>query len=469
NSLRAYVLEPGEAGLQEAYELGRRAVREQLSVLELSAIHHAILATLLRPPANGQQLATVADALTAFFNESLSAFEMVQRGFGEVQKIALLEKQYADQLRSLAEGSTALNSTFSSAEILWRLAELAPSLVDARLCLVIAAPAGDWSQAHVAAAHPQHEMNLPPGEWLARLYAKASSGEARVPAEPQMLGELMPGDLLVAVLAELGTGHGLVIVSGKRDGSFSERDVSLLRQLTQTCSVAIERSGLYERQRRIAETLQRGLLPNNLPNVPGLEFATRYLPGGAGENVGGDWFDVLNLGSHRIGLAIGDVVGRGVRAASEMGQVRTAFRAYALEHGDPGAVLGRMAELLRAQNPEHFSTVAYLVLEMDRMAIQVARAGHLPPLLMYPDGSAAYVNGGLSPPLGAAKDAIYKQVEVPVSSGCTIVLFTDGLIGRQHPDEGLARIRGALVGAAAVPGTVWDRVLGTMSEDSRDD
>jgi serine phosphatase RsbU (regulator of sigma subunit) len=284
-----------------------------------------------------------------------------------------------------------------------------------------------------------------------------------------MLGELMPGDLLVAVLAELGTGHGLVIVSGKRDGSFSERDVSLLRQLTQTCSVAMERSGLYERQRRIAETLQRGLLPNNLPTVPGLELATRYLPGGAGENVGGDWFDVLNLGAHRIGLAIGDVVGRGVRAASEMGQVRTAFRAYALEHGDPGAVLGRMAELLRAQNPEHFSTVAYLVLEMDRMAMQMARAGHLPPLLMYPDGSAAYVNGGLSPPLGAAKDAIYKQVEVLVSSGCTIVLFTDGLIGRQHPDEGLARIRGALEGAAADPGTVCDRVLETMSEDSRDD
>jgi hypothetical protein len=465
-ALLRYVVEPGEEGLEAAYELGRRAVGEQLSVLELSAVHHALLADLMRPPISWEESTRIADSLGAFFNESLSAFEMVQRGFGEVQKLALLEKQYAHQLRSLSEGSTAIISTFSVAEILRRLAELAPRLVDARLCLVVTAPEQDWSRASIAAVHAEQGTTMPGADLLDRLYAQALIGEGRASADMGTWGE---GEVLITALAGPEVDAGLVVVSGKRGGSFSERDESVLRQLTQTCSVAIERSRLYERQLQIAETLQITLLPEALPSLPGLEVATRYLPGGRGENVGGDWFDAVILGKTRIGLAIGDVAGHGVRAASEMGQVRTAFRAYALEHRDPGRVLTRMAELLSSQNPQHFSTVAYMVLNMHTKLMQLARAGHLPPLIIHPDGTCRYFDEGLSPPLGVAPGMVYKHVELPLSSGCTIVLFTDGLLGRQDPDEAMARIRGLLEGKSGEPEAVCERMLEATPADSQDD
>jgi PAS domain S-box-containing protein len=186
-----------------------------------------------------------------------------------------------------------------------------------------------------------------------------------------------------------------------------------------------------EREHNIAATLQRSLLPEELPKIPGVTLAVRYVPATTGLEVGGDWYDVLPLSDGRVGLAIGDVAGHGLRAAATMGQLRMALRAYALEGSEPGQVVRRVRELVRRLIPSEMATLLYLVLDPDATSITFANAGHLPPLLVA-NGEAYYLEGGLAPPLGAAPhpgDAA--EVNVQLEPDSTLVLFTDGLVERR--------------------------------------
>jgi serine phosphatase RsbU (regulator of sigma subunit) len=453
-AFQQYLHGSGEAALETAYELGRWAIQEQMSMLELAGIHHAAVTQALETPVDRDGLKRLAEAGTAFLSESLSAYEMVQRGFREVQEVALLEQQYADQLRALADSSTALNSTFSVEEILRLMAELAPRIIGARRCMV---GVPDDSGQRTIAFHPDWKPAIS-AELLAGF--DGQSGRFHAPN-----GE----ELLVGTVRGVDGGRATIVLSEKEEGSFTERDEAVLAKLSQTCSVAIERAGLYERQRRIAETLQRALLPNRLPEVPGLSLASRYLPGGAGENVGGDWYDVLMLPEDRVGLVLGDVVGRGIRAASEMGQARMAFRAYAMEHEDPSVVADRMSHLLRAVDSHSFSTMVYLTLETSSGKTRMVRAGHLPPLLIEARGEAHFLEEALSPPLCGLPDPVYSESKFNLASGDTLVLYTDGLIGRRELDTGMARMRSIASNGAHDPESLCDRILERMPLDSEDD
>jgi Serine phosphatase RsbU, regulator of sigma subunit len=154
-----------------------------------------------------------------------------------------------------------------------------------------------------------------------------------------------------------------------------------------------------EREHRIAETLQRSLLPERLPEIPGVLLAARYLPATSDLEVGGDWYDVVQLPNGSMGLAIGDVAGHGLRAASTMGQLRMALRAYALEEGSPSQVLGRVRRLVRVLVPD-IVTLIYLVFDPESGTLRFANAGHPPPLLVEGNGQTSYLEGGLGPPLG---------------------------------------------------------------------
>ena len=450
-----YLRGSGESALETAYELGRRAVQERMSMLELAEIHHAAVTQALEAPVSRDGLMKLAEAGASFLSESLSAYEMVQRGFREVQEEALLEQQYADQLRALADGSTALNSTFSVEEILRLMVELAPRIIGARRCMV--GVSGDDSGQRTIAFHPDWKPAIS-AELLAGFDGR--SGRFQAPN-----GE----ELLVGTVRGVDGGRATIVLSEKEGGSFTERDEAVLAKLSQTCSVAIERAGLYERQRRIAETLQRALLPKSLPEIPGLSLASRYLPGGAGENVGGDWYDVLMLPNDRVGLVLGDVVGRGVRAASEMGQARMAFRAYAMEHEEPSVVADRMSRLLLEVDSQSFSTMVYLTLEPSSGKARMVRAGHLPPLLIEAGGDVHFLEEALSPPLCGLPDPVYVDSKVALASGDTLVLYTDGLIGRRELDTGMARMRSIAADAAGDPESLCDRILERMPLDSEDD
>src|SRR5204862_8009544 len=156
---------------------------------------------------------------------------------------------------------------------------------------------------------------------------------------------------------------------------FSAEDSVVLQLASDRAARAIERARRFEQEHETAVTLQRSLLPDRLPDVPGLALAARYLPGAAGTEVGGDWYDVLPLADGRVGIAMGDVVGRGIPAASLMGQLRNALRAHAIEGHGPAVVVERLDRLVQALSSGRMATLLYMVLEPDARSATFTNAG----------------------------------------------------------------------------------------------
>ena len=172
-------------------------------------------------------------------------------------------------------------------------------------------------------------------------------------------------------------------------------------------------------------------------------LAARYLPATSDLEIGGDWYDVVQLPNGSMGLAIGDVAGHGLRAASTMGQLRMALRAYALEEDSPSQVLGRVRRLVRVLVPD-IVTLIYLVFDPESGALRFANAGHPPPLLVEGNGQTSYLEGGLGPPLGAtAHPRPDIDATAHLDADSTLLLFTDGLVERRGSSilDGLTRLK----------------------------
>jgi serine phosphatase RsbU (regulator of sigma subunit) len=430
-AFRSYLAGGGETGLESAYELGREAVTGELSLLELARIHHDVLAdSLTGAPAD--ELVRIARAGTDFFLESLSTFEMTQRGFREAQERARLEERHAAQLRGLADAALALNSTMSVDEMLEVLGE--------RACAIVGA---DRSTVHVA------------------------SDVENGPAEP------LRGDdrLAVPLIDRAGRPRGLIALSGKRGGDFTEEDESILVQLAHMASVAIENARLYEHERGIAKTLQENLLPDRLPDIPGVTTCADYLAGGDGVEVGGDWYEVIPLPDGCVAVAIGDVVGRGVPAAAMMGHVRMALRAYALDVGQPSLVAERMARFARTLDREQMSTCVYAVLDPTIGDVRCAIAGHPPPLIVGRDGDARFVTGKPGLPFGVSGKTEYPELRARLEPGSTLLLYTDGLVEQRGEsiDVGLERLRGVVANAPAAPEALCRRLVDSLIDGTPED
>jgi GAF domain-containing protein/anti-sigma regulatory factor (Ser/Thr protein kinase) len=258
---------------------------------------------------------------------------------------------------------------------------------------------------------------------------------------------------------------GVLHVGSRDEHDYTADDVALLELAAERLAVAIDHSRLYEREHAVAATLQRSLLPEKLPEVPGTAMASRYVPGAADVEVGGDWYDVIPLPGGRVGLAMGDVVSRGVRAASVMGQLRNALRAYALDGRGPVAVLDRLHTLLRSLERREMATLAYMILDPSSLSYTLASAGHPPPVVITPDGRVSLIEEGRGPPLGAVPEPGYADTSGVVCPGGTILLYTDGLVERRDMwiDEGIAKLTEAASGAGQVdPETLVARLLATL-------
>jgi serine phosphatase RsbU (regulator of sigma subunit) len=236
-------------------------------------------------------------------------------------------------------------------------------------------------------------------------------------------------------------------------------------------SVANEKQRLYERERRIAETLQRRLLPQELPEIPSVGMAVRYIPGAAGVYVGGDWFDAVRLPDGKSGIAVGDVMGRGVRAASVMGQVRTAFRAYALRGATPKSVVERLNRLIPSLDADHFSTMIYLHWDPSERLARLVRAGHPPPVIASPGRPPAFLDSEVAIPLGVLPEAGYRNTRIHLEPGTILVFYTDGLVEQDESLHiGLERLRRSVPRAVTDLELVCDRVLeGVRLVDATDD
>ncbi len=294
----------------------------------------------------------------------------------------------------------------------------------------------------------------------------AASGTAAAAHGPGAAGEVALGRrglvaLIGAPLIVDGAVRGVLEAGSGTEQAFTAEDLSVLRLVAERAALAIEQSRAYAREVDIAETLQRSLLPARLPSVPGLEIAARYLPG---DVVGGDWYDAIPLPDGRVVLVMGDVMGHGIPAASLMGQVRNALRAYAIDGHGPAAMLERLDRLVTLDG-EGMVTLACLIIEPDLTSMLCASAGHLPPLVLA-GGDAFFVEGHGSVPLGVGEGE-WEDVEVKLDPGSRLVLYTDGLVEeRDVPlDAGLERLRQAALAGPDEPDALCGAIVSALSRE----
>ncbi|RMB87605.1 SpoIIE family protein phosphatase [Streptomyces shenzhenensis] len=309
-----------------------------------------------------------------------------------------------------------------------------------------------------------------------------------VPAEE---GGLVQSTLAVPMVAH-DTVVGLAqFARTKGSEPFGDRDRDLAVELAARAAVSIDNARLYRREHERALILQRSLLPPGDPEASGLDIACRYLPGNAATEVGGDWFDVIELPGHRTALVVGDVMGRGLRAAVAMGELRTAVRTLALLDLEPAEVLSALDEIARglgtpggiqqatrtARQPRdadlsevYLATCVYAVYDSVTRRCTFANAGHLPPVLVEPGEAALMLDVPPGMPLGVGGEP-FEEVEVELPEGALLALYTDGLVeSRDHPlDEGLQAFVGALTDPTSALEDVCDHVLNTLDTHHGED
>ena len=284
---------------------------------------------------------------------------------------------------------------------------------------------------------------------------KGFAGRIAAERRPLFIPDVDHADILNPILREKGIRSLLgapLIVEGRVIGvlhvgtlsfrTFTDRDAELLQVAADRAALAIDHAQSFE-QRRLAESLQRSVLPQELVPIPGVEAAVRYLPAASGTALGGDWYDVFPLSEGRIGMVVGDVVGRGVEAAALMAQLRTALRAYAFEGHRPAVVVDRVNGLSSFLQPTTMTTTAFLVLDPEAEELTMVSAGHPPPLLVGSDGTAAFLDPPVGVPLGVSRVSGYVEWTCPIPAGSTLVLYTDGVVEvrGQSVDIGLERLR----------------------------
>ena len=314
-------------------------------------------------------------------------------------------------------------------------------------------------------------------------------------AKPQSVaaeeGGLIQSTLAVPMVAH-DTVVGIVQFSRTKGSEpFGERDRALAVELAARAAVCMDNARLYRREHERALILQRSLLPPGDPEASGLDIACRYLPGNAATEVGGDWFDVIELPGHRTALVVGDVMGRGLRAAVAMGELRTAVRTLALLDLEPAEVLSALDEIARGLGTPggtqqsmrgarqsrdadlsevYLATCVYAVYDSVTRRCTFANAGHLPPVLVEPGESALMLDVPPGMPLGVGGEP-FEEVEVELPEGALLALYTDGLVeSRDHPlDEGLQAFVGALTDPSDPLEDVCDHVLNTLDTHHGED
>jgi PAS domain S-box-containing protein len=275
-------------------------------------------------------------------------------------------------------------------------------------------------------------------------------GEAPDAQDPTLVAMLRNAGLTKSVslpLIAAGRVVGVLAVGFAGRGRLDDGERTTLQALAEPCGVALDRARLYRAEHQIAQTLQRSLLPQGLPEVPRLPIAVRYQPGAVGTSAGGDWYDVVEVDDTHVAVVVGDVVGQGTAAAAVMGQLRTALSGYLLAGHGPGPALDLLDGLVARVPGARASTAVCVLVDTVTGDVRWARAGHLPVLLAPADGGRPFLltdPAGHGQLLGLAHTRPRPRTEgtTTIATGTSLVLYTDGLVERRGEslDEGLDRL-----------------------------
>lgn len=411
--------------------------------------------------------------LLSFFVHDLSDRDRLE---GEREQLMRerAARQEAEQMAGVVRGlQVLLDTALAHSRLEPMLAALVP-----RVCEVVTAEAAtvllvdEAGQLAVSAStgvqEGEHPLIIAAGEGIA---GKVSQG-----GEPMLVRDAKPGEAVDPAMRDMrsiigvplmagGVVTGVIQVGVSVPDRFTEDDLLLLRLAADRVALAIGHVRVYEREHRIAETLQRSLLPERLPTLPGLEVAARYQAAASEAEVGGDWYDVIPIDSSRVGLVMGDVAGKGLAAASMVGRLRSAMRAYALEGHDARTVLDRLNQLVWSElEDSQMATLVYVVVDQGEGTMSWVNAGHLPPLVLEAEEQPRFLEGPSSVPLGVMPYAQYEAGAMELPSGATIVLYTDGLVERPGEllDDGLERLAQAASNSGGATERLCDELLSQL-------
>ncbi|MER6029865.1 SpoIIE family protein phosphatase [Streptomyces sp. NPDC001851] len=415
--------------------------------------------------------------------------EVVPEALTELERLALL-----------AQTTTQLTSTLDTNEALRRLvALLVPRLADWVVIDLITERDEVWRTAVVHAEdgtlvhHEELQGPMPPvPEESPMPLSRALRGVASTVAGPKTYQQ--PPDSGIAVeqrhLFE-ATGirsaaivpirstrevlGALTLGRAEKAGDFTTADLPLIEDIARRAAVALDNARLYQRQRKVAETMQNHLLPQ-LPRVPGLEMIARYLPAPHASQVGGDWYDAFRLSDGATALAVGDVVGHDLEAAAGMAQVRNMLRAYAwAQQEPPSRIVQRLDEALTHITNVPMATMIFARLEQadhGHWELSWTNAGHPPPLLVSQDGLTRYLTDSHGILLGTETRTPRPDATTALPPGSTLLLYTDGLIeaAGHSLDEGLGRLRQHAAALAHRPlASFTDQLLHRVRPADNDD
>jgi serine phosphatase RsbU (regulator of sigma subunit)/anti-sigma regulatory factor (Ser/Thr protein kinase) len=317
------------------------------------------------------------------------------------------------------------------------------------------------------------QSGLPVSETINRERADAMAADwIRTPVADLLAGVSM---LLLPLIAR-GVMLGFFVCVRKVGfRRFDAYDTEIGMEFAARAAIFMDNAQRYSRERATALTLQRSMLPTGLSAPSSVEVRHRYLPGSKLIEVGGDWYESIALPGGRVALVVGDVAGHGVRAAVTMGRLRTAIHTLAMLELPPAETLQQLNELMQelGVREPHFATCVYAVYDAVAGTCEVASAGHLPPLLVRPDGTNELLDVLPAPPLGVGTGLIQTRV-LDVPDGSLLVLYTDGLVEKRSRDidEGIGRLR-EIFGPGSAEQPLEDlcraTLAGVYADEHRDD
>ncbi|MFI7597324.1 SpoIIE family protein phosphatase [Actinoplanes sp. NPDC049681] len=446
-------------------QVARRGDLHVIGSLEEADKHFPELAVAMRR--TGYQTVVMLPLTAGFAGESIGADVLGVLSFGFTEKRELTDSELRvvrllghqagqaldrarlyDDARRREERATFLAETTRVLDEESRLMPRARRLIE-RLVPEVAEWAAVRLQIGPAGLLADAGGPAPDPDRLAeRVALVAANGKAELTAEgPDPDSAVLPLSAGGKVLGTLA----LRMAPGRRTAS---AEAAFLGDLADRAGLALENARLYEQERAVARTLQRSLLAHDLPTDPRFAVETHYQAAALDMEVGGDWFDAFLITPDKLAVVVGDVVGRGIDAATTMGQLRSAIRALASAEAGPARLLERLDRFVDRVESARMATVAYAEVDLSTSEMTYACAGHLPPLLAEPGGSPRYLMEGRSGALGSRAGRRRRlEHRTHLAAGSRLLLYTDGLIERRNRriDAGFEMLARAYAGRRDAP------------------